>query len=96
MNFGEVLEELKHGKSASRSGWNGKGMLIYLKEGSFDRDGNVPSHIDGIHSGLFNTGDIGTSTRLPTICMKTASGTTLEGWLASQTDMLAEDWAVNN
>ncbi len=31
---------------------------------------------------------------LPCIKMKTATGEMLFGWLASQTDMLADDWAV--
>lgn len=31
---------------------------------------------------------------LPSITMKTATGEILMGWLASQTDMLAEDWHV--
>ena len=28
------------------------------------------------------------------ICMKTAQDTVVVGWLASQTDMLAEDWVI--
>lgn len=31
---------------------------------------------------------------LPTICMKTADNKVLTGWLASQTDMLSEDWII--
>lgn len=37
----------------------------------------------------------GTTEGLPTICMKTADNKVLTGWLASQTDMLSEDWVVN-
>lgn len=31
MNFGQVIEALKEGKSVIRNGWNGKGMFITLK-----------------------------------------------------------------
>lgn len=33
MNIGQVIEALKNGKHARRSGWNGKQMHIYLEEG---------------------------------------------------------------
>ena len=36
----------------------------------------------------------GTATVLPSITMKTATGEILMGWLASRTDMLAEDWVL--
>ena len=36
----------------------------------------------------------GKATVLPSITMKTATGEILMGWLASQTDMLADDWCV--
>lgn len=34
------------------------------------------------------------ATALPSITMKTATGEILVGWLASQTDMLADDWVI--
>ena len=34
MNFGKALDALKQSKKVCRSGWNGKGMFIYLQEGS--------------------------------------------------------------
>lgn len=49
---------------------------------------------EGIMFDLFQTGDAGTVPRLPNIIMKTATGSTLTGWLASQTDILSEDWIV--
>ena len=36
----------------------------------------------------------GSATVLPCINMKTATGEILMGWLASQSDMLADDWMV--
>ena len=105
MTFGLAIEALKQGKKVARAGWNGKGMFIYLNKGSVDgeqlgfKPGEHPvedhhSTIDGIPLGLFGCGHAGTGTRLPNIDMQTATGARLMGWLASQTDMLAEDWVL--
>lgn len=98
MNFGQAIEALKDGHRVSRAGWNGKGMFLWLDKGSFDAERyaqselGVPAEIEGVRSELFELGDMGTVTRLPNIRMRSASGATVVGWLASQTDMLAEDW----
>ena len=34
MNFGQALEALKEGKRVARTGWNGKGMFLFLVAGS--------------------------------------------------------------
>lgn len=105
LNFGQAIEAIKEGKAAQRFGWNGKGMMIYLKKGSFDGAllGFSPgeeiktdhrSTIEGIPFGLFENGESGTICRLPNIQMLNANGNTVDGWLASQTDMLAVDWQI--
>lgn len=97
INFGDAIEAVKKGKSAARYGWNGKQMFIYLKKGSADYNNPTNTHIEfieGIHHSLFESGDKGSTTKLPTICFKTAKGSILEGWLASQSDILAEDWYI--
>lgn len=94
LSFSRVLEKLKSGARIQRVGWNGKGMFIYLNRGSVDRTGDDQSHIDGIPSYIFDSGDTGTVTRYPNINMKAATGATVTGWLVSQTDMLAEDWQI--
>lgn len=98
MNFGLAIEALKAGKKVAREGWNGKGMFIYLNLGSvaFGADDEVTDDhlIDGISIKLFEAGDTGTVTRLPNINMKTATGSTLTGWLASQADILSDDWLI--
>ena len=101
ISFGEALQYLKNGQKITRSVWNGKGMFVYLNKGSCDFDSvpNVPggdsiTHIDGIHREYFDVGDTGTVTRLPNLNMRSATGRTVTGWLASQTDLLAEDWEV--
>lgn len=99
MNFGDALTALKAGKLVSRQGWNGKGMYLFLELGNFsthglpDRATGVVS-VEGVSSSLFNIKNDGSATRLPHLAMRSATGSTVTGWLASQTDMLAEDWGV--
>jgi len=97
MNFGQAVEALKAGQKIARSGWNGNNMFLFLNKGSVDiPDGKEfgDGYIEGIRAHLFNRGDKGTATRLPNINLKTAKGSIVTGWLASQTDILAEDWEV--
>jgi len=82
MNFGEALEALKSGRKVARSGWNGKGMFIFLREGRM---------IHGVDPSTPMGGDFES---LPHLCMRTADGKCCVGWLASQTDMLSDDWEV--
>ena len=109
LTFGEAIEDMKKGKAVSRSGWNGKGMLIYIVNGNVavnnkqyvgtdegETSTDITGPIEGISSKLFNLGDYGTVTRLPHINMKAATGSTVTGWLASETDILSEDWGIVN
>jgi len=77
-DFGWALGALKNGKKVSRTGWNGKGMWLEL----------VPADC---WTKLFgNTTDY---ENCPFISMKTADDKIVP-WLASQTDLLAEDWGI--
>jgi hypothetical protein len=77
--FAGALSLLKAGKMVSRSGWNGKGMWLLLVPADKWSASVGPSNVEGAHC-------------LPWIGMKTADGGFVP-WLASQTDLLAEDWA---
>lgn len=94
LTFGDALAALKEGKRAAREGWNGKGMFIFLNKGSVASLPERDTTIEGISDHLFELGDDGTVTRLPNLNMRAASGSTVTGWLASQTDLLAEDWEI--
>ena len=95
MDFGDALRAMKAGKKVARAGWNGKNMWVALTPGStFPADmakaGHAARHRAeemNAESGLFIT-------LLPHIDMRAADGSMVIGWLASQTDMLAEDWAI--
>lgn len=96
LTFGEAIEALKQKKAVAREGWNGKNMCIFLKAGRCpENSGRVEDKVNGVSINLFN---ISTSEDLtvvnPVLCMKTAQDTVVVGWLASQTDILAEDWCI--
>lgn len=85
MNFSEALNLVKEGKKISREGWNGKGMFLFLVQGSTFMVNRPP---------LLGIYPAGTEiTYCPHIDMKTADNKVVP-WLASQTDILAEDWGV--
>lgn len=84
-DFGWALMQLRQGKLVRRRGWNGKGMFIYLVQGSTFTVNRAP---------LTDIYPAGTEiTYLPHIDMKTATGECVP-WLASQSDILAEDWVL--
>jgi hypothetical protein len=79
MNFGKAIELLKKGYKVARKGWNGKGIFIELQ---------VPDE----HSKMTQP-----YIYIDTLGLQTANPNAPKGrvpWLASQTDMLAEDWEV--
>lgn len=78
MTFGLAVEALKRGAKVARAGWNGKGMWLRI-----------------VNLGHYDVG-MGTcegAVLLPWIGMKTADDKFVP-WLASQTDVLADDWAI--
>lgn len=83
MNFGEVIAGLKSGRRYQRVGWNGKNMFIFLVPGSTFKVNREPL--------LSILGEGAEVEYHAHIDMKTAQGYVVP-WLASQADMLAEDW----
>ena len=82
VTFGVAIEALKRGERVARAGWNGKGMWLGLVQGyEYNPD-------DG-KATVFALG----CQKLPWIGMKTADGGFVP-WLASQADMLADDWML--
>ena len=78
-DFGTAVEALKQGARVAREGWNGKGMWLGLVDtGYYDVGCSVVGEINVL---------------LPWIGMKTADNKFVP-WLASQTDVLAEDWQI--
>jgi hypothetical protein len=85
MDFSQALQSLKSGHHVARSGWNGKGMFIFLVPGSTFKVDRAP---------LLGIFEKGTAVRYHGhVDMKTANGDIVP-WLCSQTDLLADDWEV--
>ena len=82
MNFGEAIIAMRKGKKLQRKGWNGKGQYIELATNIsyVNADGEV---VNCLHEniGSYAVAFVGTS------------GVQM-GWLASQADMLADDWQI--
>jgi hypothetical protein len=80
VTFGQAIELMKKGEKVSRSGWNGKSQYIELaKNISYvNAKGEV---VNAEHTAIGNKA----------VAFVGTSGVQL-GWLASQADMLAEDW----
>lgn len=90
MTFGQAIESLKAGQKVARKGWNGKGMWLVLVPGTpvIHPDPETPYGKAGIteceilpHIDMWTTNSEGRRAMLP-------------GWVASQTDMLSEDWEI--
>jgi len=77
MDFGQALHALKQGGKVARKGWNGKGIFIELQ---------IPDENSKMTSPYIFIDTTGLQTD------NEAAPKSLVPWLASQTDMLADDW----
>lgn len=93
MNIGDAVAALKAGKRVARAGWNGKGMWLALTPGStWPVERSFPA---GAAAQLrLAEPERENITVGAHVDMRAADGTLVIGWLASQTDLLAEDWEV--
>jgi hypothetical protein len=109
LSFGAALEVAKAGGLIARQGWNGKGMFVFMRPADelhidmvIDKVKSLPQSIKDYYKKDV-VDEIGT--RIPAdendkvkftayLCMKAADGTIVNGWLASQTDMLSNDWTI--
>lgn len=82
MTFGCAIEALKNGKRAARTGWNGKSQYIELAT-NISYINARKDCVNANHDAIGNAA----------IAFVGTSGVQL-GWLASQADMLAEDWII--
>lgn len=85
MDFGDALRALKDGKRVARAGWNGMWLLLITPR----PDGDTQYELSPTHWSALWIG----KKRLPWIGMKTADDCFVP-WLASQTDMLADDYEL--
>ena len=92
MTFGQAIEAAKLGYRIAREGWNGRGMWVIYNPES---DGKV---IDMAPGSVYESHGISHAEILPHFDMYTINAegrrAMLPGWLASQTDMISDDWGV--
>lgn len=81
MPFGMAIEAMKRGKKVTRRGWNGEGQFVDLRTvevGYSEESTYKQSFAFVFHFKNRKTGETGIQV----------------GWLATQGDMLAEDWEI--
>jgi hypothetical protein len=84
--FSKALEALKRGEKIARKGWNGKNQFLFLADDI--KFTVVPKLTED--NAIFDP-----SIRVsPAVAIKTTNGVIQVGWLASQTDMLSDDWFI--
>ena len=82
MNFGLAIEAAKMGKKIARKGWNGKGQYVELgTDFDYYTTNDEGRHV--CHQDIGSTALVFVGTRGRQV-----------GWLASQSDMLADDWYI--
>lgn len=79
LSFGIAIELLKKGRKVARKGWNGKGIFIELQRPDANSKMSHP-YIFIDTTGLLTDNPDAPKNRVP--------------WLASQTDMLSNDWII--
>lgn len=95
MDFGKAIEALKEGELVARKGWNGKGMFIFRQGGYVTGADNLPVNVaEWFKAHIVSVGPYPNVEIVPYLCMKAADNTIVSGWLASQTDILSDDWEI--
>lgn len=88
MTFGDALLVLKQGKRVARKGWNGKNMSVAYQKGYPD---GIPCNKNTAEAWGMQEGELFKCR--PYLQMRCADGT-FQMWLASQSDILADDWYI--
>ena len=107
-NFGQAIEALKQGKRVARQGWNGKGMFIFMRPADELEVGFVIDKVKSLPQSVKDFFKARDENEAPSeqgltkvkfgsyLCMYAADGSIVNGWLASQTDILSNDWCILN
>lgn len=88
VDFGQALAALRQGRKVARAGWNGKGMFVVFQKGYPD---GIPINANTAEATGIPQGTV--YVFRPYLMMKAADDT-LVPWVASQTDLLADDWTT--
>lgn len=94
MSYGEAIAVLKSGKMVQRLGWNGNGMFVFMQVPSEVPEDKVPimsSLPASVKEKLVNRGG---NLRYSNQFALVKSDNSINGWVASSADTLAEDWVI--
>ena len=80
MTFGEAIQKVKEGTRIQREGWNGKNQYVELAT-CLSYKNSAGEIVNAEHEAIGNKA----------LAFVGTSGVQI-GWLASQADMLADDW----
>ena len=87
-DFGEAIHQMKQGRRVAREGWNGKNMCVAYQKGYPQ---GIPCNKNTAEAWGMQEGELFKCR--PYLQMKCADGT-FQMWLATQSDILAEDWYI--
>lgn len=88
MNFGLAIEAAKMGKRIARRGWNGKNMSVAYQKGYPD---GIPCNENTARAWGMEVGELFKCR--PYLQLRCADGS-FQMWVASQSDILADDWYI--
>jgi hypothetical protein len=105
VTFGVALEAAKQGKLIAREGWNGKGMFVFQRPSDeldrgfiIDTVRSLPQSVKDYYKKQEEhdfTNPVDCKIKFSAyLCMKAADGSIVNGWLASTSDILSEDWYI--
>lgn len=89
-SFGDAVKYMKRGLRVARKGWNGKGMYVfYASDFQFGTKADLSEFNPTEESECTEENKVYV---YDCLVLRTANKKLQPGWLASQSDMLAEDW----
>lgn len=101
LGFDFAILALKNGKLVRRTGWNGKGMFVFMRPAD---SLNVDFIIEKVKSLPQDVKDYFSTSEVikredevdftAYFCMKSADGTIINGWIPTTTDLSQTDWEL--
>lgn len=101
MNFGQAIEALKEGKRVARTGWNGKGLFVFMQIPAIIHKDTVPkmqslpqSVKDYFQQTFDNPNEQITTITYSNQMALVGASNLINGWAPSSSDTLANDWVI--
>jgi hypothetical protein len=94
LNFGQAIEALKQGKRVARQGWNGKGMFVFKQVPAnvgIQYVPNMQSLPQSVKDEFVKRGENLVYSNQMCIVKQ---DNTMDSWVASSSDIFAEDWII--